>query len=341
MLFVRLKPGKFCAFLSLTKLALQKKRLGEFCCAILRWIMKKSVKKSRLKRLQKWVIDIVIIIIASLIYSIGIHSFTVPNDVVPGGVVGLAIVINNFLPISVGILFAAINVPLIIIGFKMLGKSRMIKTLISVAVITAATEWLFVGFFDFISIPALPVYTGDTLLASIFGGVLFGVGTGLVFSREGTTGGIDIINRTINKVNPHLRLGGIVVATNAVIITAAMITFQSLESGLYAIIAIFVHGKVTDLILYGKLEGKLLLIFSDEYEEIAKRIIAEEGRGVTFLNGVGAFTGNEKNVICCAVHNNQYAKVKKIARKLDPTCFMIITNAREVFGEGFKESIEM
>lgn len=288
--------------------------------------------------IRKWIIDIFVVIAASLIYSVGIHSFTVPNDIVPGGIVGLAIVINNFLPVSVGIIFAVINVPLIIVGFKFLGKKRMVKTLISVAVITAATDWLFAGF---AGIPPVPVYTGDALLASIFGGVLFGAGTGLVFAREGTTGGIDIINGVINKLRPHLRMGGIIIATNAVIISLAMLTFRSIESGLYAVIAIFVSGKVTDLILYGGLEGKLLLIFSDEYSEIARKIIAKEGRGVTFLKGTGAFTGKEKNVICCAVHNNQYAKVKRIAREIDPTCFMIISNAREVFGEGFKDSIEI
>ncbi|MCL2456712.1 MAG: YitT family protein [Defluviitaleaceae bacterium] len=285
-----------------------------------------------MKNFRKHTVDIFFIIFASLIYSVGIHSFTVPNDIVPGGIVGLAIVINNFLPVSVGIIFAAINIPLVLVGFKFLGKNRMVKTLISVAVITAATDWLFAG---------VPVYSGDTILASIFGGVLFGAGTGMVFAREGTTGGIDIINGIIGKISPHLRMGGIIIATNAIIITLAMLTFRSIESGLYAVIAIFVSGKVTDLILYGSLEGKLLLIFSDDYEKIARKIIKTEGRGVTFLKGTGAFTGNEKNVICCAVHNNQYAKVKRIAREIDPSCFMIITNAREVFGEGFKENIEM
>jgi uncharacterized membrane-anchored protein YitT (DUF2179 family) len=295
------------------------------------------VVNERSKAIQKWVVDIAIIVVASLIYSLGIHSFTVPNEIVPGGIVGFAIVINHFLPISVGLIFAAINVPLAIIGFKILGKKRMIKTLISVAVITAATDWLFVGF---AGLAPIPTYTGDKLLASIFGGVLFGAGTGLVFAREGTTGGIDIINRIINRIRPHLRMGIIVVASNAVIILIAMLVFGSLESGLYAIIAIFVSGRVTDLILYGGLEGKLMLIFSDKHEEIAKRIIVEEGRGVTFLKGTGAFTGNEKNVICCAVHNNQYAKVKRKSREIDPTCFIIITNAREVFGEGFTYNIE-
>jgi len=289
------------------------------------------------KKIKTWSLDISIIVIASLIYSLGIHAFTVPNGIVPGGIIGISTVINSFVPVSVGLLFAAINVPLIVVGFIVLGKKRMLKTLVSVAVITAATDWLFVGG---AGLPAIPPYTGDKLLASIFGGVLFGTGTGLVFIREGTTGGMDIINRIINKVRPHLRMGVIVLASNTLIISAAMLVFNSLESGLYAIIAIFVSGRVTDLILYGGLEGKLLLIFSERYDEIAKRIIIEEGRGVTFLRGVGAFTGNEKNVICCAVHNNQYAKVKRKAREIDPTCFIVITNAREVFGEGFTPNIE-
>jgi len=292
---------------------------------------------SKRVRLRKWILDIAIIIIASLVYSLGVHSFSAPNGIVPGGIIGLATVINNFAPIPIGTLFLLINVPLIAVGFKLLGKRRMFKTLISVAVITVATDWLFVGLIA--GIPAVPTYTGDKLLASIFSGVLFGAGSGMVFLREGTTGGIDIVNRIINKFNPHLRMGGIILASNAVVITAAMLAFGSLESGLYAIIAIFVSGRVTDLILYGGLEGKMLLIFSEKFDEIARRIIVEEGRGVTFLKGTGAFTGDDKNVICCAVHNNQYARVKRRAREIDPRCFIIITNAREVFGEGFN-SIE-
>ena len=283
--------------------------------------------------ITRWSKDIAIIIIAALLYSLGLHCFTAPNGIAPGGVVGIAIIVSHFsgtlLGIaspSVGTLYAVFNIPLIIIGAFALGRRRMVKTLVSVAVITLATDWLFLG---------IPVYTGDKILAAVFGGVLFGAGLGLIYLREGTTGGIDIVNRIINKKRPHLRMGAIMVTSDAVVIMAAMLAFQSIESGLYAIIAIFVSGRITDLMVYGGLEGKLMLIFSDEYEQISRKILTEEGRGVTFLKGIGGYSGEEKNVICCAVAKNQYVRVKRKISEIDKRAFIVIASAGEVLGEGF------
>jgi uncharacterized membrane-anchored protein YitT (DUF2179 family) len=222
------------------------------------------------------------------------------------------------------------NIPLIIVGIFKLGKKRMIKTLVSVGVITAATDFLFVN---------LPVYSGDKIIAAVFGGLLFGTGMGLIYVREGTSGGIDIINRIINKKRPHLRMGAIMLFMDAVIISAAMVVFGSIESGLYAIIAIFVSGRVVDIILYGRLEGKFMFIFSENYEQITDRILREEGRGVTFLKGTGAYTRADTNVICCAVHNNQYARIKRKIAEVDESAFIVITNIREVLGNGFGENV--
>jgi uncharacterized membrane-anchored protein YitT (DUF2179 family) len=182
----------------------------------------------------------------------------------------------------------------------------------------------------------VPVYTGDKILAGIFGGVLFGAGLGLIYIREGTSGGIDIVNRIINKKRPHLRMGVIMLTSDAVVITAAMFVFKSIESGLYAIIAIFVSGRVADLILYGGLEGKLMLIFSEKFEEISRKILNEEGRGVTFLKGVGAYSGVDRNVICCAVRKAQYAQIKRKIVEVDGNAFIVIANAGEVLGNGFE-----
>ena len=281
-------------------------------------------------RVKKFLIDIVIIITASLIYALGLHCFTAPNAIAPGGVIGVCIILNSFLPVPVGTLYAAFNVPLILIGLKILGKRRMLKTLISVAVITAATDWLFIN---------IPVYTGDKVLASLFGGVLFGAGMGLIYSREGTSGGIDIVNRIINKKRPHLRMGAIMLSMDAVIIASAMLFFRSIESGLYAMIAIFVSGRVVDLILYGGLEGKLMLIFSDKYEEISRRILVEESRGVTLLSGVGGYSRESRNVICCAVQKNQYVKIKRKIGEVDKNAFIVIASASEVLGNGFGENV--
>lgn len=289
----------------------------------------KITKRQNQSSLRKWTADIVIIITASLIYSTGIHCFTAPNEIAPGGVTGIATIINSLTGISIGLLYGVMNLPLIIIGFIFLGRKTMVKTIISVAVITVSTDYLFT---------VIPVYEGNRMLAAIFGGALFGVGLGLIYTREGTSGGTDITNRIIHKKIPHFSLGKIMLAADAVILLSAMFIYKNIEAGLYAIISIFVCSKMVDMLLYGMLEGKLLLIFSDRYEVITERILKEHNRGVTLLDGEGGFSGREKKVICCAVQKNQYVKIKRIVSQVDPHAFIVVTNAGEVLGEGFHEN---
>ena len=283
-------------------------------------------------KVLRWIIDVFLVIVGSTLYSVGLHFFATPNNIASGGVGGISIIINELTNINVGIMYGAINVPLIIIGLIFLGKKMMIKTVIGVAVITAATDYL---------LPCLniPVYSdGDKILAAIFGGIFFGVGMGLVYLREGTTGGTDIINKLINKKFPHFSMGVIMMATDAVVIVASMVVFGTIEAGLYSMISIFIASKVMDMILYGSFEGKMLLIFSDKYEAISDYIMNSLERGVTWLDGEGAYSKAEKHIICCAVHKNEYSKVKRKVKEIDPNAFIIITNAGEVLGMGFHDN---
>lgn len=291
----------------------------------------KSPKQKR-KAILRWVVDILLIIAGSLSYSIGLHCFTAPNDIAPGGVGGISTIINEATGISIGLMYALINVPLIIVGLIFLGKKTMIKTVVAVATISFATDFA-------LNYVKMPVYENcDRLLASIFGGILFGVGLGLIYLREGTSGGTDVINKLINRKLPHFSLGAITLATDAIVVGASAFVYGNIESALYAVVAIFICGKVMDMILYGSFEGKMLLIFSDKYEEIAKYIMETLDRGVTYLNGEGAYSGKQKNVICCAVHKNEYSKLKRAVKEVDPNAFIIITNAGEVLGDGFHEN---
>lgn len=290
--------------------------------------MTKAGTKKKLKLLT----DTLSIVTGSALYSTGLHFFTAPNEIAPGGVGGISTLINSLSGLSIGLLYAIINVPLLIIGLIFLGKCTMIKTVISVAVISFLTDYGFEAM-------ALPVYeNGDRLLASIAGGVLFGIGTGLIYRSEGTSGGTDIITKLINKSFPHFRIGVITLAIDAVIVTVAAVVYQNIESALYAIISIFLSSRIMDLILYGSLEGKMLLIFSEYYDEIKDCIIRELSRGVTLLHGSGAYSGREKKIICCAVHKNEYAKLKRRINEIDRSAFIIITNAGEVLGTGFSEN---
>lgn len=282
------------------------------------------------KKSLKWLIDIPLIILGSVIYSAGINCFTAPNDIAPGGVGGIATVIS-FLSghkIGIGLVFGLMNIPLIIAGFIKLGKPMMVKTFLAVVVATVCTDYLSTLF---------PAYVGDRILAAVFGGLLIGTGIGLVYTREGTTGGTDIINKLIQKAKPHLSLGFIMMITDAVVIVISIFAFGNLESGLYAIIAIFVSSKIMDMILYGGREGKAVLIFSDKSAEIGQEIIDSISRGATFLKGEGVYTHTDKNVICCAVHKNEYVKLKRIVKEIDERAFIITATADEVLGQGFRE----
>lgn len=291
---------------------------------------KKTKKEKSTKKSVKWLIDILLIIAGSVIYSMGINSFTAPNDIAPGGVGGIATVISYLSghTIGIGLVFGLINVPLIIAGFLKLGRSMMIKTLLSVAFTTACTDYLSVFF---------PVYQGDRIIAAVFGGLLIGSGIGIVYYREGTTGGTDIINKLIQRAKPHLSLGVIMMMTDAAVVLISILVYGQLESGLYAIIAIFVSSRIMDVILYGGREGKVVLIFSEKSEEIGQAIISSISRGATFLKGEGVYTHTGKNVICCAVHKNEYVKLKRIVKEQDEYAFIITATANEVLGKGFRE----
>lgn len=183
---------------------------------------------------KRTLIDIAVIIISGFIFSCGLKTFTAPNDIAPGGASGICVAVAHLTGLSEGVLYFIVNVPLIVIGFIFLGRRLMFKTLLSIITITVATDYVFAY---------LPHYEGDEMLAAIFGGLLIGAGLGLCYSREGTSGGTDILNRLIYKRFPHISIGAITFATDFAVIVFATCVFGKIESALYAIIAIFVSSK--------------------------------------------------------------------------------------------------
>ena len=280
------------------------------------------------KKIRRWVIDILVMILAAAIYSLGVHIFISPNDIAPGGVTGLAIILTEFWGISVGTLIFLLNIPLIIAGFILLNKTTMIKTMISVALITVFTN---------LADMFVPVYDasgGNGVIAAIFGGAAMGIGLGLGYNRESTSGGTDILTKIIGKYHSDFKLGAIQAALDGIVVVLGFAVFRDVNTVLYAAIAIFVQSKLTDTIVYGSQESRFMLIFSENYKKIAEEIL-KQSNGVTLFKGEGAYSGNERQVLATAVHRSNYSKVKRIVKTADPKAFVITTSANEVYGEGF------
>ncbi len=272
------------------------------------------------------VFDVIAIIVGTALYALGVHVFTAPNHIAPGGATGIATVLNYLLKVPIGATVVLINVPLLAVGYRFIGKPFFFKTLLSTAVFSLTVDFLY---------KPVPVYTSNPVIASLFGGALIGVGLAVVFLREGSTGGVDITNKLIQRKFPHMKLGMITFCTDVIIIFCATIAYGQLESGLYAILAMFVSSKALDRLLYGAHTGKMLLIVSEKSDEIAQAII-DMNRGVTKLRSVGAYSNTDRTTLVCAVEKNEYVKVKHLVHGIDPSAFMIISDASEVLGEGFR-----
>ncbi len=286
--------------------------------------------KKKLPSVVRWIVDILLIAAAAAIYSVGLVAFISPNNIAPGGATGIAIIVSELTELPVGLLIAAINVPLIIAGFFLLNKKIMIKTLISVLLISVMTDYVLVD------MPLYDMENAEGILAAVFGGVLTGAGIGLTYAREATSGGTDIVAKIINRFRPDFKLGQIQFAADAVVILVGLLVFRDLNAALYAVIVVFVQSKLVDMLVYGGQESRFLLIFSQHPQEIADKLLKQE-RGVTLLQGKGAYSGEERPVIATAVYKSDYTKVKRLIKETDPAAFIITTGAAEVLGEGFQK----
>ena len=276
---------------------------------------------------KDFLLDILYDVASSIMMAISINVFTAPNGIAPGGISGIAIIINHFTGLPIGTLNLAMNITLLLIGYKVLGRRFTFNTLKTIAIGTVFLDVILVN---------LPTYTSNPLLGALFGGVCLGASLGLVFLRGSTTGGLDIVTRLVQKKRPHLSMGRVMLILDFCVLGASMAAFGSIEVGLYGLISIFVTSQVVDAILYGADVGKLALIISDKSDEIARAVMSQLDRGATLLKGVGAYSSEEKHVLMCALRKQEFYRLKKLTYEIDPKAFLIVTEAGEVAGEGFK-----
>ena len=275
--------------------------------------------------IKDFLIECVGTIVGAAVMAAGVSFFLLPNQLSSGGFSGVATIAYYLLKIPMGTVILVLNVPFFIFSIFKLGKNFFIKSIIGTVSLS-----LLIDFFD-----KFEPLTDDRFLACIYGGIITGLGSAIILKVRASTGGSELVGNIINSINPNIRMSNIIMAFDTLVVTLNVIFFKEIEIGLYSAIAIYLMGKIIDIVFEGIYFTKLLIIVSDKNEEIAKKIGDNVKRGTTGLYGKGMYTNSEKLVLMCAASRGDVAKVKSIARKVDPKSFIIITNSREVVGLGF------
>lgn len=287
------------------------------------------MKKTGVDQVKEFLMDFLFMLAGSIIYAIGINGFTAPNNIAPGGVTGIATMLNFLFDTPIGTVVFLINIPIVVwaiveIGYKLVAKTAMAIVLNSIAIDAVAL--------------LMPEYHGDALIITLIGGVCEGVGLSLVFMRGATTGGTDLTARVLNHRLRHLSMGKLMLAVDGCIVVVSAFVFKSIESAVYACVVIFVSTHIIDAILYGTDigNGKMFFVISQKNEMIADRILTEMDRGATFIKSRGAYLKQDGEILFCAVRRFEVYKISEIIRTTDPNAFVIVGDAGEIAGEGFK-----
>ncbi len=279
-------------------------------------------------KLLSQITDLFVYIIGGIIYSIAVLMFLSANEISPGGLTGIATVLNFLFDLPVGTVVFLLNIPLLIIGFMKFGGIFIFKTTIATAVISVILD---------IAETLLPSLNIDQMLASVFGGLLMGIGISIFMLRGATTGGVDIIAKLINRKFPHLTVGRLMLISDGVIILISSLVYKNIESALYSVVAIYASSKIMDALLYGADRGKIIYIITERSKEISNQIMLLVNRGITVLNVKGAYSGKPQYMLMCSVRVNEVSLVCKIIKENDDKAFIIIAEAGEILGEGFKK----
>ena len=285
-------------------------------------------KKLKIKlNLKKYSIEFIGIAIGTILMAIGVSQFLLPNQLSSGGFSGIATITYYLLKWPVGRTILFMNIPCFIMAFIRIGKDFVVKSLIGTVFLS-----FFIDFFGKFS-----EWTNDRVLACIYGGVLVGIGTAIILRSNGSTGGSDLVSILIKSFNSKLSTSNIIVIFDAVVIALNVIAFKELEIGLYSAIAILIMGKMIDIVFEGIGFSKMIFIISNNYAEISKRIGETIKRGTTGIHAKGMYTNKEKMMVMCIASRGEVIKIRQIANEIDKSSFIVITNVREVFGEGFKK----
>ena len=271
------------------------------------------------KIVKKWVKEIGGIIIGCIFMAIGTSLFLLPNKLSSGGFTGIATITYYLFNFPLGTTMLILNIPLFIMAFIRVGKETAVKGIIGTAALS-----LFIDLFD-----KIEPLTSDKFLACIYGGICIGIGTAIVLKAQASTGGTDMLSYIIRSYRPHFRTSNLIVIIDTIIVAINMIVFKEIEIGLYSAIAIYIMGKMIDIVFEGVYFTKSMFIVSDKYKEIAKQIEEKLDRGSTAIYAKGMYTRQKKMMLWCVGSRNEIARIREIARNIDPQCFIVISNEVE------------
>lgn len=283
--------------------------------------------KINIKQLKNISIEILETMVGACLMAIATSLFLLPNQLSSGGFAGIATIFYYFLKIPMGATILAFNIPLFLFSAYKLGKMFLAKSMIG-----TITFSVFIDIFENIT----PL-TQDRFLACIYGGIIIGLGTAIILKANSSTGGSDLVSMLVKEYKPEIRMSNVIIIIDTVIVGLNVLFFKEIEVGLYSALAIYLMGKMIDVIFEGIYFTKLVIIISDRSQEIAEKIGERVRKGTTGLYGKGMYTNENKVVLMCAASRGDVAKVKYTAKMIDPKSFIIIANAREVVGLGFKK----
>lgn len=281
-----------------------------------------------MKKIIKNVLDSIQLVVGTIIMGFGVSIFLLPNQLSSGGFSGIATIFYYCLNIPMGTTIILLNIPLFIMAYLKLGKKFFFRAVVGTVLLS-----VFIDLFENIT-----PFTDDLFLNSIYGGIVIGIGTAITLKAKGSTGGTELIITILKEYKSNLKTGNMLVIVDIIIVAVNVFVFGRVEIGLYSAISIYIIGKMIDLLFEGINFSKMIFIISDRAEDISWKINLEIEKGATGLYGKGMFTDTEKIVLFCVASRREIVKIKEIANQVDPKSFIIISNAREVFGEGFKSS---
>ena len=280
-------------------------------------------------KLKTILLDLLFIAMGSAVYAVGVNAFTAPNNIAAGGITGVATMLHYVFSTPIGLVAFLINVPIVLWAIVDIGYKLVTKTMLAILLSSLLID-LFSHF--------VPAYRGDHILVSLFAGACEGVGLSLVFIRGATTGGTDLIARLLGRRLPHLSMGKLMLAVDGIIVAVSAFVFGSVENAMYACIVIVVSTKIIDAILYGADigTGKLFIVMSPKVRQIGDRVISEMERTVTYLDSHGGYTNEPGETMLCVVRRFELHQLQTIIREEDKNAFVIVGEAGQITGEGFR-----